>query len=588
MDLILLLLALLLGIFGSHRASSQSLNATGLEKFVDELPQIPVLCAFQEEQSGAMIKPANLTIGMFPTRWKFHRDLPATPVFAYGRSHKEATIPGPTIEARNGIPVEITWENHLPKKHILPLDLTIATAIPRHGGIPTVVHLHGGMNDPASDGHSLAWFTPGFKDRGPAWRAKSSFYRNAQGAANLWYHDHAMGLTRANILAGLSGAYVIRDPALERRMNLPSGKDFDRVLIIADRDFNKDGSIYMNSKGNNPKIHPQWQPEYFGSVILVNGKAWPFLRVAKRKYRFRIINSSNARFYELRLSDHSAGSSSDDDSGSLLTFTQIGSDAFYLPRPIRARRLTIAPSEIQDVIIDFTQARRDKVLLRNTAAFPFPGGDAVDSNNGVVMKFLVAARSSQQLDPSTIPRFLVPIQRLAIEQSSSARQINLYEFVSSSDEPTHLWINALPFDAPATETPRCGSTELWSVINLTEDNHPLHLHLAAFQVIDEARLSSAEDLRRCLLANGNRMNASCNAERFIDRSSPRRRPPRNEAGWKNVYKMKPGYLTRFLVRFAGIDGRPYPFDASAEPGYAYHCHILDHEDNEMMRPLKLR
>lgn len=182
---------------------------------------------------------------------KFHRDLPETPVFAYGTSAATATVPGPLIEAIKGVPTYVTWKNFLPKKHILSWDPTISTAIPKTGGVPTVVHLHGGIHPPQSDGSALAWFTANYGEKGPKWSQMTYMYPNVQHAGNLWYHDHALGLTRVNLLAGLIAPYVIKDdPAIEAKMNLPSGPEFDRHLMVFDRSFYKDGSLYMNCTGN--------------------------------------------------------------------------------------------------------------------------------------------------------------------------------------------------------------------------------------------------------------------------------------------------------------------------------------------------
>lgn len=215
----------------------------------------------------------------------------------------------------------MTWENHLPQSHILPWDASIPTATPKNGGVPTVVHLHGGIHPPQSDGNPNAWFTAGFSETGPVWSQRTYTYPNVHHAGNLWYHDHALGLTRSNLLAGLTGAYVIRDPIQDAKLNLPSGPEFDRHLILADKSFYSDGSIYMNCTGNAPSVHPQWQPEYFGDAIIVNGKAWPYLQVQRRKYRFRIINTSNARYFRLSLSNG-------------LSFTVVGSDGSYLSLPV--------------------------------------------------------------------------------------------------------------------------------------------------------------------------------------------------------------------------------------------------------------
>ncbi|KAG6486216.1 hypothetical protein ZIOFF_054786 [Zingiber officinale] len=578
-------LYILLTTFPSFFSSSLSLeraldenslfDLSKLEMFVDELPSMPTLLGYGVGNNGSFVA-GNLTIGMYQKFWKFHRDLPATSVFAYGDSEAAATVPGPTIESIRGIPTHVTWTNHLPSKHILPWDPTIATARPASGaGVPTVVHLHGGVHSPTSDGNSNAWFTSGFAALGSTFAGATAFYPNRQPPGNLWYHDHAMGLTRANLLAGLVGSYTLRSPDLEDRLGLPSGRDFDRHLVLFDRSFRSDGSLFMNATGNNPSIHPQWQPEYFGAAIVVNGKAWPFLSVRRRRYRFRIINASNARFFGLYFVN--------DDR---LRFRHVGSDANYLARPVTSRRFVLAPSEIADVVIDFAESSADAVVLGNDAPYPYPSGDPTDALNGQVLKFLIRGGKGES-DPSRVPALLAPeLPAPQVAHVAVRRYIAMYEYVSSEDEPTHLYLNAQPYDAPATETPAEGSSEVWNVINLTEDNHPLHVHLASFVVLEQRELQGkdAEELRQCMQKKNDA--EACGAEEMAARGQ-QRAVPAHEQGWKNVFKMMPSAVTRVLVRFAPLEGGAYSFDPTAEPGYVYHCHILDHEDNEMMRPLKL-
>ncbi|XP_020593160.1 multicopper oxidase LPR2-like isoform X2 [Phalaenopsis equestris] len=568
--LLLLLFLLAWAISGSLAGGVGLVNVTRLEMFVDELPGMPRLQGYRIH--NGLLEPGNLTIGMYKKTWKFHRDLPPTRVFAYGASRATATVPGPTIEALQGIPTHITWKNHLPSRHILPWDPTIP--IPSApSGVPTVVHLHGGVHPPASDGHSQSWFTSNFSSVGPAFSSPTFSYPNLQDPGNLWYHDHALGLTRVNMPAGLLGAYTIRSPALESPLRLPYGANFDRHLIIFDRSFLSDGSLFLNSTGNNPSIHPQWQPEYFGDALIVNGKAWPFLRVLRRRYRFRIINASNARFYRLSFSNS-------------LAFLHLASDSIYLPRPVPSRKFLLAPSEIADVVVDFTDSPTDSVVLLNDAAYPFPSGEEPDNFSGKVMKFFIASPQLKHRDPSQVPRQLLPSPPPPIptHRAVATRYIAMYEYESATGEPTHLYINGQPFDAPATETPRSGTSEVWHVINLTEDNHPLHIHLGLFVVLEQRELVELEKFKGCMMRKNDA--EECNLK---EHAKGRFEPvPAHERGWKNVFKMQPGFVTQILVRFAMLRSEePYPFDATAEPGYVYHCHILDHEDNMMMRPLKL-
>ncbi|KAF7052178.1 hypothetical protein CFC21_060312 [Triticum aestivum] len=544
--------------------------AGSLEMYVDRLPQMPKIHGYSMERGRAT--PVHLAVGMYRKKWKFHRDLPATTVFVFGESAESATFPGPTIEALQGVPLSVTWENHLPERHILPWDPTVPVAIPRHGGVPTVVHLHGGVHPPQSDGSAFAWFTAGFRETGAKWTTPTYVYPNVQSPGVRWYHDHALGLTRANLLAGLVGAYVIRNPAVEWPLGLPCGDKFDRVLVLADRSFYADGSLYMNSTGDNPCVHPQWQPEYFGDAITVNGKAWPFLPVARRRYRFRVINASNARYFNLSLSNG-------------LPFHVVGSDTSYLPRPVTATHVLLGVSESFDVVIDFSddESNTPEVELVNTAPYPFPDGNAPGRLSGKVMKFVVEPAKTR--DHSRVPARLLEYVKVAEEEATRKRYIVMYEYDDgATGGPTHLYINGKRLEDPATETPRVGATEVWEVVNLTPDDHPLHLHLATFQAVRARGLVGLDELRRCMarLNDAGRCNVSGHA------AGDAVGVPEHERTWKNVGKMAPGYLTTVVVKFLMVDtGEAYPFDATAEPGYVYHCHILDHEDNAMIRPLKL-
>ncbi|VAH95378.1 unnamed protein product [Triticum turgidum subsp. durum] len=545
--------------------------AGSLEMYVDRLPQMPKVRGYSMERGRAT--PVHLAVGMYRKKWKFHRDLPATTVFVFGESAESATFPGPTIEALQGVPLSVTWENHLPENHILPWDPTVPAAIPRHGGVPTVVHLHGGVHPPQSDASAFAWFTAGFRETGAKWTTPTYVYPNVQSPGVLWYHDHALGLTRANLLAGLLGAYVIRNPAVEWPLGLPCGDEFDRVLVLADRSFYANGSLYMNSAGDNPHVHPQWQPEYFGDVITVNGKAWPFLPVARRRYRFRVINASNARYFNLSLSNG-------------LPFHVVGSDTSYLARPVAATHVVVGVSESFDVVIDFSddESNTPEVELVNTAPYPFPDGNAPGRLSSKVMKFVIEPAKTR--DHSRVPaRLLEYHAKVAEEEATRKRYIVMYEYDDgATGGPTHLYINGKRLEDPATETPRVGATEVWEVVNLTPDDHPLHLHLATFQAVRARGLVGLDEFRRCMA----RLNdaARCNVSQHAAGDAVG--VPEHERTWKNVGKMAPGHVTTAVVKFLMVDtGEDYPFDATAEPGYVYHCHILDHEDNAMIRPLKL-
>lgn len=551
------------------RENKLVISPAKLKMFVDELPCMPKINGFHVNNHG-VIQTSKITIGMYQKTWKFHRDLPSTQVFAFGTSRETATIPGPTIEAIQGIATNITWENHLPMHHILSIDPTIPIANPKNGGVPTVVHLHGGIHPPESDGNSKAWYTSSYKSKGPSFVSPNSVYPNVQEPGNLWYHDHAMGLTRINLLAGLLGCYSVHNPSIENKFNLPSGP-FDRHLVIFDRSFTTDGSLFLNSTGNNPSIHPQWQPEYFGDAIIVNGKAWPYLKVARRKYRFRIINASNARFYQFFFPNG-------------LKFLHVGSDSTYLSKPVVSKRFLLGPSEIADVIVDFSKSKTDSVVLLNDAVYPYPSGDPTDEYNGKVMKFIIAKEKTPK--SPRIPKTLIKHPKPAVHLAKETRYITMYEYTSATDEPTHLLLNNKTYDDPVTETPKSGNSEIWYIINLTDDNHPLHIHLGLFTVLEQREILDLDKFKDCMAKQNNAV--LCDLEKHGKGKSVD--VPKYERGWKNVFKMMPGYVTKIFVKFSLFNGDKdanYPFNATGGPGYVYHCHILDHEDNVMMRPLML-
>ncbi len=498
-----------------------------------------------------------------------------TTVWGYGGSY-----PGPTIEAVKGIPIRIKWINNLPETHLLDyaIDHTLHMAHWMHG-VPVSVHLHGGEVEPQSDGNPEAWFTQGFAETGPAWSKEILDYPNDQLPTTLWYHDHVLGVTRLNVYTGLAGFYLLRDPATDAPLNLPSGA-YEVPLVIQDRMFFDDGSLMYPVGGDNPDIHPLWQPEFFGDFILVNGKTWPYLNVEPRKYRFRVLNGSNSRFYSLRLVENQT-----DRPGP--GFWQIGSDGGYLDRPVLiadpddsdARRLVVAPGERCDIIVDFSgYAPGTTFTLKNNAKSPFPNGTVVNPRTtGQIMQFRVVPLDG--LDNSSIstpgPGYVT-----RLSDATNTRQLTLDE-VMGPNGPAMAMLNGSMWDDPVTETPLLGATEVWKIVNTTADAHPIHLHLVQFQLVNRQRFNLNKYMRDYMGG----MSAPDVTPYLIGHPAA---PPPNEAGWKDTFKMFPDEVTTVIARFAPQDDSPsYDFDATAEPGYAWHCHILEHEDNEMMRPLKV-
>jgi spore coat protein A, manganese oxidase len=531
------------------RATGQGLTGAGLKKFVDALP-VPGVIA----PSGILDGAPLFNVTMRQVKQKLHKNLPPTTVWGYN-----GLYPGPTFEVRRGEPIAVRWTNDLPSQHILPIDTTLHGDEPPTPEVRTVVHLHGAKVLPESDGYPEAWFTNGFGQTGPFFETRTYHYPNDQAATNLWYHDHALGTTRLNVFTGLAGFYFIRD-AVEDGLNLPAGA-YEIPLLIQDRAFNADGSLfYPTQTPGDPEIPPVWVPEFFGDTVLVNGKVWPYLEVEPRKYRFRMLNGSNARFYHLTLNRSTEDGVSLGQPGP--AFHQIGTDGGLLPAPVTLSDLTMSPAERFDIVIDFSQEEGEFFVLNNDAPAPFP--DGTDVVPAEVMLFKVTKPLSQ-LDTSSLPRKLAGPTPLNPATAVKTRDLVLTEQESVlTGSPVVGLINA-PWMDPVTETPRAGSIEVWRIINTTGDVHPIHVHLVQFQILDRQAFDTTA-YPAALMFTG-----------------PRKQPPANERGAaKDMVQAFPGEVTRLIAKF------DLPTGTRAKRGdkfrYVFHCHILEHEDNDMMRP----
>ena len=457
---------------------------------------------------------------------QLHSELPPTRVWGFNGSY-----PGPTIEAFRDSLVTVQWVNdlrvietgQLRTTHVLEID-TCLHGPDMTGDVPvTVVHLHGGKVPQGSDGYPEDTFAPGDS-------SGIYYYPNIQPAGFLWYHDHALGITRLNVMMGLAGLYFIRD-SNELSLNLPAG-EYEVPLVIQDRSFNPDGSL---------RYHEHFEDHFFGDVIMVNGKVWPYLNVKKGKYRFRINNGSNSRAYTLALSNEAS-------------FTQIGSELGLLETPVVLDSLTLLPGERYDIIIDFSSyPAGTEIVLTNNAPAPFPGfpGVGVIPN---VMKFIV-----QNTNGFTNP---IPTQLAEVEELLPANAIEerLFELTTTTttqcgEHSNSIWsINDLMWD-DITEYPVLGTTEIWTWHNQSGISHPMHMHLVSFQILDRQAINDATGLPE----------------------GPIIQPEASEKGLKDTAHSPPGYRTRVIARFDGFTGK-----------YPYHCHILEHEDHEMMRQFEVR
>jgi spore coat protein A len=498
------------------------LDTSTLPRYVDPLP-IP-----------APIKPAGLRpspidparrvpyyrVGMRQFQAKVHRDVQPTTFWGYN-----ASCPGPTFEVRQGEPILVDWVNELPRKHFLPIDHTLHGAEADKPEVRTVVHLHGGRVGPESDGYPESWFAPG--------QSATCYYPNQQEAMSLFYHDHAMGITRLNAVAGLAGSYLIRDE-LENSLHLPRGA-YEIPLIIFDRSFRPDGQIYypVSARPDAP-----WVSEYYGSAILVNGKIFPYLDVEPRKYRFRLLNASNGSFYRLSFSaDASVTSESFD-------FFQIGSEQGFLDAPASINTLILGPGERADVVVDFSGRRGKELYMRTNVA--------------VFMRFRISAEESKY--DSSLPAILRPVARILESAAVKTRELTIADYQNRLGRSNVMLLNGTHWDMPVTEKPLLNSTEIWSFINLTDDSHPIHLHMVRFQILDRRPFDlSVFQLTKKVVFTG-----------------PSIALTPNDRGWKDTVRVDPMTITRIIVTFEGFAGR-----------YVWHCHMLEHEDNEMMRPYEI-
>ncbi|MFD0975560.1 multicopper oxidase domain-containing protein [Salinimicrobium gaetbulicola] len=569
-------------------------------KFVNELPFPEVLQPITEGGNyyKVYIKPVTQDLGLVDP---FGNPLNETMVWGYGHNENSISYPGPTIEAYKNHTIQVEWVNDLPKEHLFAIDKSIhwaATdyrmangleegAMVEFNGIPTVTHLHGGHTDADSDGHPESWYTPGSESTGSNYFGEVYEYDNSQEAATLWYHDHVIGITRLNVYAGLAGFYLLRDDH-EESLNLPKGK-FEVPLVIQDRVFDTNGQLVYptetftvsdepdesyHSEITDGVIYNSILPEMFGDFILVNGKAWPKLDVQPRKYRLRLLNGSDSRFYDLFLPGTNPNQN--------VTFYQIGSDGGLLEAPLMKDRILIGPGERIDVIIDFSAPELwgQSLILKNRARSPFPFGETVDPRtSGQVMAFNVIIPLAED-DTSIIPISLRNDSPTVSGNSSETRQLVLFE---EEDEYGRLLPSlgtaekgALGFLDDITENPEYGATETWEIFNTTPDAHPIHLHLVHFQVVNTQKFNIKKSYfgKEDSDDDNDFPNINSNGEsnysvQLLGQPKP---PAAENAGRKDTFIVYPGEVARVKAFF------------DKEGEYVWHCHILSHEDHDMMRP----
>jgi spore coat protein A len=337
-----------------------------------------------------------------------------------------------------------------------------------------------------------------------------------------------MGINRLNTYAGMMGFCILRD-AREDPLALPSGR-YDIPLLICDRILRTDGQIDYPVSLKPGEV---WVPEVFGDAILVNGKLLPYLDVEPAIYRFRVLNGANGRFFRFSLANKAG-------------FHQIASDQGLLNAPVPLKRITIAPAERAEVLIDFSSMAGQHIEFV--------------SDSFSVMQFRVAPSKIAQPADRAVPATLHDNPRLAESAAVKTRRLTLDERMDDVQRSMGMLLNNTPWHAPITEKPILHTTEIWELVNLTDDSHPIHLHLVRFQILDRRRFDTFE-----FQATGNL--------RFAGPAQP---PSPEESGWKDTVRADPAMVTRIIIPFDGYAGL-----------YVWHCHLLEHEDNEMMRPYEV-
>jgi spore coat protein A len=510
------------------------------------------------------------------------------------------------------------------------------------GPVPVVTHLHGGHSSEESDGFAEAWYLPhaanlptGFAPAGSYYETfKAEFaakygltwdpgtavfqYPNDQDATTLWYHDHSLGMTRLNVYAGPAGFYLLRGgprdkvtgvlPGPAPALGDPVGTTYYEIPIaIQDRSFNHDGSLFYPDNraffegldlsqlqipfipdpacDGESDISPIFNPEFFGNTMVVNGKAWPFLNVEQRRYRLRFLNGSNSRFLILKLSNG-------------LTFWQIGAEGGFLPAPVELTELVMGPAERADVIVDFTNVGvGTEIILQNLGPDePFGGGtpgvdfDPADAETtGQVMQFRVGPALTA--DTSTPPSQLILPALAPLPAADATRQVTLNEedsqtvrvitqedgsIVLACDDPDaeefgprHALLgtlnadgtsSALRWDADITENPAVGATEVWEIYNFTADAHPIHIHEVMLEVVNRQKLETDDEGE---------------VVQPVELEGAPIEPFVRESGRKDTVVAFPGEVVRVKATYdrAGL--------------FVWHCHIVEHEDHEMMRPYRI-
>lgn len=548
--------------------------------FTEQLPTLAEIGAIDMRAGG------HLELWARNTRHRFQEQMGLAETLAFQDAASSRTYLGPVIIAKKGTPLSLTVHNRIAghplafaiDKELLPPGSNEAAA-PR-----LALHLHGGNTHPRSDGGPEQAFRPG--------ASYTYHYENKQDAAGLWFHDHTLGMTRLNVYAGLAGGYLLRD-APGSGIDTGDGTylpppPYEVPLLIQDRMFNPDGSLAyppnpdLTTSDGSPR---PWAPEFFGDVATVNGKCRPNLDVARGKYRFRMFNGSNARFYDVTLMTV----------GGAVPFVQIGTDGGLLNAPVKLYRLILGPGERADVVVDFAGLKPGtRIVLANSARVPYPDGPASIQLGGLplphIMQFTVTSKSGYTEPlPDRLRDRDCPITNLVDLAPDTTRPMALVEVANAAGVPLMALLNNRRFESDDITRVESDSLEEWELINTTGDAHPIHLHFTQFQVRDrqkfdvDAYLADAGfvDPGTGLLTPGR--GKTVPSRPFL--VGKPKEAPANEQGWKDTVVAMPGEVTRIRVPFGAgaAGGKPLAIGSSFKGEYVWHCHILEHEDNDMMQ-----
>ena len=522
-----------------------------LRKYVEALP-VPGAGIVVATPSG----PNTYAFTQRQISRQLHPDLPPTPVWAYddgsGLAGQSGSF-GMAVVAQSRTPLHLSYTHNLPETYPgwIPVDTRLT---PRGDQVRLMTHLHGGFVAADSDGSPAV--TPNGFGPGETQHVSYTNQMPQMPASLLWFHDHGLGATRLNVFAGLAAAYILRDEydtgAEPNPIGIPGGA-YEIPLVVQDRKFNADGTFLYPMSAISDVT---WIGEYFGDVMLVNGKVWPYLDVEPRMYRFRMLNGCNARILDLDIGGAS--------------MAQIGAEGGLFDVPVPVKEMVLAPAERADILVDFSKFAGETLMMKNhkpqkPVSTPAPQLEQV-------MQIRVGT-TVRHPGPASIPSSL-PGRKADLGAPAKTRYITLNEI--DPDEVTwYLNVNAARFEeSPITETPRVGTVEDWVYINMTGDTHPMHMHLVTFQVVDRTPF----DVEAYEEAYGGPNGVPGGIDPTPFATGPALSAPPEERGFKDTVKANPGYFTRIRAKFELPDGVTTP------QTYVYHCHIVEHEDNDMMRP----